>query len=215
MKITWLGHSSFLLEESTGTKIVTDPYHSYVGYEMPQVSADIVTVSHSHNDHSYVSKVGGDPTVINRVGAYEIGGVHILAQRSYHDDKNGALRGENVIFRFTVDGVTYAHMGDVGEPPRQELLDFLRGTDVLMIPVGGVYTIDAAGAKEYVDRIRPRLVFPMHYRDAECNIDLEPLDRFLALFREEEIERARGRFDVNEALEENDLPRVIALERRV
>ena len=137
MKITWLGHSSFLLEESTGTKIVTDPYHSYVGYEMPDVDADIVTVSHAHNDHCCVSRVGGDPTVLNRVGAYEIGGVHILAQRSYHDDKKGSLRGENIIFKYRMDGVDVCHMGDIGEECNAILVESLMPVNVLLVPVGG------------------------------------------------------------------------------
>lgn len=209
--IEYLGHSCFLVRGEED-RFLTDPFGD-IGYEMPKVKAGFVTISHGHYDHCNTIPVSGVKRVFTEPLPCMDGQVDGVL--SYHDDKKGALRGENVIFRFTVDGVTYAHMGDVGEPPRQELLDFLRGTDVLMIPVGGVYTIDAAGAKEYVDRIRPRLVFPMHYRDAECNIGLDPLDRFLALFREEEIERARGRFDVNEALEENDLPRVIALERRV
>ena len=143
MKITWLGHSSFKLEESTGTTIVTDPYHSYVGYEMPKVDADIVTVSHAHNDHCYVSKVGGDPTVLNRAGAYEIGGVHILAQRSYHDDKKGALRGDNIIFKYRMDGVDVCHMGDIGEECNAILVESLMPVNVLLIPVCGNYLIDA------------------------------------------------------------------------
>ena len=187
MKITWLGHSSFLLEESTGTKIVTDPYHSYVGYEMPQVSADIVTVSHSHNDHSYVSKVGGDPTVINRVGAYEIGGVHILAQRSYHDDKKGSLRGENIIFKYRMDGVDVCHMGDIGEECNAILVESLMTVNVLLIPVGGNFTIDAKEAKEYVDRIMPDVVIPMHYKTKDCEFDIDKVNEFLSLFDDENI----------------------------
>ena len=156
MKITWLGHSSFLLEESTGTKIVTDPYHSYVGYEMPDVEADIVTVSHAHNDHCCVSKVSGDPTVLNRAGAYEIGGVHILASRSYHDDKKGSLRGDNLIFKYRMDGVDVCHMGDIGEECNAILVESIMPVNILMIPVGGNYTIDAKEAKEYVSRSSPK-----------------------------------------------------------
>ena len=192
MKITWLGHSSFKLEESTGTTIVTDPYHSYVGYEMPKVDADIVTVSHSHNDHCYVSKVGGDPTVLNRAGAYEIGGVLILAQRSYHDDKKGALRGDNIIFKYRMDGVDVCHMGDIGEECNAILVESLMPVNVLLIPVGGNYTIDAVQAKEYVDRIMPDVVIPMHYKTKDCEFDIEKVNEFLDLFEDENVIYADG-----------------------
>lgn len=192
MKITWLGHSSFKLEESTGTTIVTDPYHSYVGYEMPKVDADIVTVSHAHNDHCYVSKVGGDPTVLNRAGAYEIGGVHILARRSYHDDKKGALRGDNIIFKYRMDGVDVCHMGDIGEECNAILVESLMPVNVLLIPVGGNYTIDAVQAKEYVDRIMPDVVIPMHYKTKDCEFDIEKVNEFLDLFEDENVIYADG-----------------------
>jgi len=91
MKITWLGHSSFLLEESTGTKIVTDPYHSYVGYDMPKVDADIVTVSHAHNDHSYVSAVGGDPTVINRGISNTLTGINDSTRIALHSSPTSPM----------------------------------------------------------------------------------------------------------------------------
>ena len=192
MKITWLGHSSFKLEESTGTTIVTDPYHSYVGYEMPKVDADIVTVSHAHNDHCYVSKVGGDPTVLNRAGAYEIGGVHILAQRSYHDDKKGALRGDNIIFKYRMDGVDVCHMGDIGEECNAILVESLMPVNVLLIPVGGNYTIDAVQAKEYVDRIMPDVVIQMKNKTKDCEFDIEKVNEFLDLFEDENVIYADG-----------------------
>ena len=187
MKITWLGHSSFLLEESTGTKIVTDPYNSYVGYEMPDVEADIVTVSHAHNDHCCISKVSGDPTVLNRAGAYEIGGVHILASRSYHDDKKGNLRGDNLIFKYRMDGVDVCHMGDIGEECNAILVESIMPVNILMIPVGGNYTIDAKEAKEYVDRIMPDIVIPMHYKTKDCEFDIDKVNEFLSLFDDENI----------------------------
>ncbi|HBP52557.1 MAG TPA: MBL fold metallo-hydrolase [Clostridiales bacterium] len=187
MKITWLGHSSFLLEESTGTKIVTDPYNSYVGYEMPDVEADIVTVSHAHSDHCCVSKVSGDPTVLNRAGAYEIGGVHILASRSYHDDKKGNLRGDNLIFKYRMDGVDVCHMGDIGEECNAILVESIMPVNILMIPVGGNYTIDAKEAKEYVDRIMPDIVIPMHYKTKDCEFDIDKVNEFLSLFDDENI----------------------------
>lgn len=193
MKLTWLGHSSFLLEESTGTTIVTDPFRAAnVGYEMPKVSADIVTVSHSHGDHDYISAVGGAPTVINRVGAYEIGGVHILSRRTYHDNQKGGKRGENLVFKYRMDGVDVCHMGDIGEDCNAMLVESLMPVNVLLIPVGGTYTIDAKEAKEYVDRIMPDIVVPMHFRTRDCDMDIDKLGEFLDLFDDDCIERVDG-----------------------
>ncbi len=187
MKISWLGHSSFLLEESTGTRVVTDPYHSYVGFNMPSVTADIVTVSHAHNDHSCVKSVQGDPTVINRAGACEIDGVHILAQHSFHDKNKGAIRGDNLIFKYRMDGVELCHMGDIGEECNAMLVESIAPVNILMIPVGGTFTIDAAEAKEYVDRIMPDIVIPMHYKTKDCEFDIARLNEFLEFFDDEDI----------------------------
>ncbi|MEG2274147.1 MAG: MBL fold metallo-hydrolase, partial [Clostridia bacterium] len=155
MKLSWLGHSSFRLEESTGTVVVTDPYHSYVGYEMPKTSADIVTISHDHNDHSCLNSIEGTPTVVNRAGFYDINGVHMLATKSYHDDKHGAIRGENLIFKYRMDGVDLCHLGDIGEECNAMLVERIMPVNILMIPIGGSFTIDAEQAKEYVDHIMP------------------------------------------------------------
>jgi L-ascorbate metabolism protein UlaG (beta-lactamase superfamily) len=163
LKLTWLGHSSFRLEESTGTSVVTDPFHPYVGYEMPNVEADIVTISHGHQDHSYLSAISGNPTVIRNAGFYEIGGVHMLAQKSFHDESKGAERGSNLLFKFRMDGVEVCHMGDVGEECSVMLVESIMPVNVLLIPVGGKYTINAEHAKEYVDRIMPDVVIPMPY----------------------------------------------------
>lgn len=187
MKITWLGHSSFKLEESTGTTVVTDPYHPYVGYEMPEVTADIVTVSHGHKDHNHLEAVKGNPKVLNHAGAYDISGVHILARRTYHDSKNGAARGENLVFKFRMDGVDICHMGDIGEECNAMLVESLAPVNVLMIPVGGTYTIDAEQAKEFVDRIMPDVVIPMHYKTRDCAFDIARLNEFLDLFDDEDV----------------------------
>lgn len=186
MKITWLGHSSFLLEESTGTRIITDPYDgNVVGYDMPKIDADIVTISHAHSDHNCLTNVVGTPTVLNRAGAYEIGGVHMLAQRTHHDDQNGALRGNNLVFKYRMDGVDVCHMGDLGEECNAILVESLMPVNVLLIPIGGNYTIDAEQAKEYVDRIMPDVVIPMHYKTKDCELDIDKINEFVSLFDDE------------------------------
>lgn len=187
MKVQWLGHSSFKLEESTGTEVVTDPYHSYVGYSMPIVSADAVTVSHQHKDHNFLSAIKGEPEIINTLGAFEVKGIHIHSTRSYHDNVKGAKRGENLVFHFRIDGVEVCHMGDIGEDCSPALVETIVPANILLIPIGGQYTIDAEQAKEYVDKIMPDVVIPMHYKIKSCEIDLDKLDEFLDLFDTEDI----------------------------
>jgi len=187
MKIQWLGHSCFRLEESTGTSIIIDPYHPYVGYEMPKVKADVVTMSHGHKDHSYLGSIEGNPQIIDKAGFYEVGGVHMYSQKSYHDDEKGAKRGENLIFKYRLDGVDICHMGDIGEECNPMLVEKLMPIDVLMIPVGGTYTIDAEQAKEYIDKLMPDIVLPMHYKTKDCEFDIDRLDNFLDLFDEKDI----------------------------
>lgn len=188
MKIKWLGHSSFILEESTGTTIVTDPYDGdYVGIPYPQVSADIVTVSHNHNDHCNHAAVAGSPTVIDKVGYWEIKGVYVTAIESSHDAHDGNIRGENLIFRYRLDGVEVVHMGDIGEEITPNLGEAIGSTNVLLIPVGGNYTIDAEQAKEYIDFLMPDIVIPMHYKTPSCELDIDKIKSFLQLFDDEQI----------------------------
>lgn len=187
MKITWLGHSCFKLEESTGTTLVTDPYHEYVGYEMIDVEPDILTISHAHKDHNCMDHIKGSPTLINRSGFYEMDGVHILGLKSYHDEAKGSKRGENLIFKVRMDGVDVIHMGDIGEDCNAMISEALGACNILMIPVGGVYTIDAEQAKEYVDRLMPDIVIPMHYKTKDCDFNIDKLNDFLDYFDEENI----------------------------
>ncbi|HIX08600.1 MAG TPA: MBL fold metallo-hydrolase [Firmicutes bacterium] len=191
MKIRYLGHSCFVLTESTGTTIVTDPYGE-IGYRMPSVKADAVTVSHGHYDHNNVGAVEGNPVVFDEEGTYEIGGVDITAIKSFHDDDNGAKRGENLIFKFRMDGLEICHLGDLGEECSSALIETLLPVHVLLIPVGGNYTIDAEQAKEYVDRIMPAIVIPMHYKTKGLNIDVDKVDDFADKFDTEEVEELEG-----------------------
>lgn len=187
MKIRYLGHSCFVLTESTGTSIVTDPYGD-VGFPLPRVEADVVTMSHSHYDHNNAAAVGGNPAILTKEGNYEIGGVHITAIKSWHDGEEGKNRGENLIFKFRMDGLEICHLGDLGEECSSALLEAILPVHVLLIPVGGTYTIDAEQAKEYVDRIMPSVVIPMHYKTKGLNLDLDKVNEFTGLFDDEEVE---------------------------
>ncbi len=187
MKIRYLGHSCFVLTESTGTSIVMDPYGA-VGFDLPATQADAVTVSHAHYDHNNTAAIKGNPVIIDREGQYEVGGVTITAIKSYHDDENGRKRGENLIIKCRMDGVEICHLGDLGEECSSSMIESLLPVHVLLIPVGGTYTIDAKQAKEYVDRIMPSVVIPMHYKTKGLNLDIDKADEFIDLFEEEEVE---------------------------
>ena len=192
MKIEYLGHSSFKLTESTGTSVVCDPYDSSVGFKMSKINADVVTVSHGHYDHNNIKAVEGNPVILDRECSYDLHGVAIDAIKSFHDKQRGKKRGENLIFKFRMDGIDICHLGDLGEECSSELIDLLLPVNVLLIPVGGTYTITAEMAKEYVDRIMPDIVIPMHYKSRDCKLDISKVDEFTELFDEECVEELEG-----------------------
>ena len=208
IEIEYLGHSCFRIKAPEG-RFVTDPFFEDIGYEMPKVRANYVTISHGHYDHCNAMAVDAEEVFAD---AYEFLDGTVVGKTCYHDDKKGALRGENIMFRFALDGKILCHMGDVGEPVNPELLDFLKGTDILLIPVGGVYTITAAQAKAYVDAIQPKLVIPMHYDDSESNIRLAPVEDFMRLFNHECVSFAEGKYEI-ENLPEGE-PHLVILKRR-
>lgn len=192
MKIEYLGHSCFKLTESTGTSIVCDPYSEEIGYKMPSTSANAVTVSHGHYDHNAVKNVEGNPEIIEKQTSFSLPGVEVDAVKSFHDCKRGKIRGENTIFKFRMDGIDVCHLGDLGEECSSALIEAVLPVNVLLIPVGGTYTIDAEMAKEYVDRIMPDVVIPMHFRTRDCKLDIDKVDEFLKLFDEDIIEECEG-----------------------
>ncbi len=192
MKLEYLGHSCFKLTESTGASVVCDPFSSEIGYEMPKVTADAITLSHHHYDHDATENVNGSPAIIDMESSYDLPGVEINSVKSFHDSCRGKKRGENIIFKFRMDGIDVCHLGDLGEACSSELIETLLPVDVLLIPVGGTYTIDAEMAKEYVDRIMPDIVVPMHYRTKDCKLDIDKVDEFLKLFDEEIVTESDG-----------------------
>ncbi|MBO5328260.1 MAG: MBL fold metallo-hydrolase [Clostridia bacterium] len=185
MKIEYLGHSCFKLTESTGTSVVCDPYDKAIGYELPPVAADAVTISHGHYDHDNKAEVAGTPIILDKECSYDLPGVEISSIKSFHDETRGKKRGENIIFKFRMDGIDVCHLGDLGEACSSELIENILPVNVLLIPVGGTYTIDAQMAKEYVDRIMPDIVIPMHYKTKSLKIDIDRVDEFLELFEDD------------------------------
>lgn len=182
-----LGHSAFKLEESTGTTIVTDPYSDSVGQVMPNVEANAVTISHDHYDHNNFSAIKGEPILIDYEGAFEVSGIHISSVQANHDNHGGVRRGKTLIFKYRLDGVEVCHMGDIGEDCNAFLSEFIMPVNILLIPVGGKYTIDAKRAKEYVDRLMPDVVIPMHYKTKNIDLDLDKVDEFVELFDDEDV----------------------------
>jgi len=180
MEIKYLGHSSFFIKAKE-TKIVLDPYDpKMVGFKFPRVEADIITVSHDHKDHNATSEVGGTPTVFTWPGQFEKMGVRIWGYRTFHDKVEGKERGENVMYKFESEGVSLLHCGDLGVIPADAFLDEIGEVDVLLVPVGNKYTIDAAEAVELIKKVEPSIVIPMHFGAPGLAIEgLAPLEDFL------------------------------------
>lgn len=168
MLITYHGHSQFTLETASGVRILTDPYDAKTGYPLREVAADIVTVSHAHDDHAWLQKVTGQPLVIRDEGPHTPqSGIRIQGFPAWHDDAHGQKRGRVLCYVIQADGLRVVHLGDLGELPPPALAEELGTPDVLLIPVGGFYTIDAAQAAQAVEQLNPRMVIPMHYRNQQ------------------------------------------------
>ena len=185
MEITWLGHSCFRLRDRD-VAVVTDPFDKSLGYELPRVRADIVTVSHDHPHHNYAAAVKGEFKVIDSPGEYEIKSVFITGIATYpsrrrrKDNGNGNGGEErNVIFVFELDGLTVCHLGDLAQVPAQTQVEALSNVDVLMVPVGGGSSLNATQAAEIISLIEPYIVIPMHYKTSAISLKLDKVDNFL------------------------------------
>ncbi len=178
MDITWLGHSCFRIRGSH-TTIITDPYSPDLGYLLGKPTARIVTVSHQHPGHSYVSGIGGEPKLVTRPGEYEISGVLIIGMTTFHDNEGGKNRGKNTIYVIEVDELSICHLGDLGHVLTTKQVETLDNIDILLLPVGGISTIDAPRAAEVIRQLEPKVVVPMHYKTEALKRELEPVERFL------------------------------------
>ncbi len=171
MKVKWLGHACFLLTSESGLRIMTDPYESGVfglEYAPPSVDADIVTVSHDHADHNNVADVKGNPQVVQGAGSHEAKGIQFKGVASAHDESSGKERGPNTIFCFALDGINVCHLGDLGHDLPDQAAADIGGVDVLLVPVGGNFTIDAAAAGRVCRKLAPKVVIPMHFKNDRC-----------------------------------------------
>ena len=182
MLIRHIGHAEFLIELESGYRIVTDPYDAGCGYPVRKEKADAVLVSHHHHDHDAVENVGGTPQVIDAAGQYTLAkGVTVTALEAFHDDAQGAKRGKTLLFLLEAEGLRVAHLGDLGCGLNAEQVKALRNPDILMIPVGGFFTIDADTAVDVVRLLKARVILPMHYRtEANAGWPIAPVDDFIA-----------------------------------
>lgn len=179
MKITWHGHSSFLIESSTGIKLLTDPFDESVGYNVFKKDVDLVTISHQHFDHNYTKSIKNNPRIIKDIGSYSYDNINIKGILSYHDHDLGAKRGENIIYVIEVDGFRICHLGDLGHTLSKEILDKIGAIDVLLIPVGGNYTIDGKEAMKVATSINSNIIIPMHYKTPYLSFPLDGVEPFI------------------------------------
>lgn len=175
MELTWYGLSCFRLSERKHATIVTDPYDPALGLPALKLKADVVTVSHEARGHNYVKGVSGQTHVLVGPGEYEIGGVFITAITTNHDERDT----RNILYLFDFDGITVAHLGDMHKVPTQTQIEALEQVHVLLVPVGGGNSLNAAQAAELVSMLEPNIVIPMHYRLPHLNLSLDEVDRFL------------------------------------
>jgi len=173
-----LGHSCFRIRGSNAT-IITDPYSPSLGYSLGKPTARIVTVSHQHQGHSYTQSIDGEPRLVTLPGEYEISSALIIGIATFHDDEEGKKMGKNIVYLIEVDGISVCHLGDLGHVLTTEQVEELGNVDVLLLPVGGVSTINAPVAAEVVRQLEPQVVVPMHYKTPALNRELEPVERFL------------------------------------
>jgi L-ascorbate metabolism protein UlaG (beta-lactamase superfamily) len=183
MKITWLGHSSFLIEDSKGIKLLTDPFDPTLGYDLYKGSVDVVTISHKHFDHNYIKELKGDFRIIDKASEFCACDIHINGIPSYHDKDKGAKRGDNIIFTFKMDDYTLCHLGDLGHTLSNDDIDAIGNVDILFIAVGGNYTIDGKEASEITKKIDPKIVIPMHYKTSNLSFPLDGVETFLTYMK--------------------------------
>lgn len=181
MKIKWLGHSCFLITSQDGTRVITDPYtvDGGINYSPIKEIADVVVVSHGHGDHSNVSTVQGKPEVVRGDGTKTAKGIQFRGIASYHDAFQGTQRGPNTIFCFTIDDIKLCHLGDLGHVLSPEQIAEIGAVDILFVPVGGFYTIDAFAASQVCDQLKPKVVISMHFRTPRCAMPIAGVEDFL------------------------------------
>ncbi len=178
MKIKYLAHAAFLITSDSGFKIITDPYTAGGGIKHGEIkeTADVVTISHEHGDHNNAGVIKGNPQVLREAGM--VRGIKFKAVPAAHDNQGGKQRGKNIIFCFEVDGVKVCHCGDLGHELNAEQVKATGAVDVLMIPVGGFFTIDAKTATRVGEQLKPKVIIPMHFKTEKLDFPIAGADEF-------------------------------------
>jgi len=187
MKLHWYGHSCFEVNNREGKRLLFDPFNEKVGYHVPDFLADVVTTSHGHYDHANVDAVKGEYVLVQGPVMHACCGFYVVGYPSFHDDENGTIRGNNTVFVVTTDDMTICHLGDLGHVLPKETLEAIGKVDVLLLPVGGGYTVDAEKAEIIRKQINPRYTVPMHYKTADCTLGIETIRPYLDLVGEASV----------------------------
>lgn len=180
MNIKWYGHSCFLLTAEDGTRILADPPAPETGFTVSGVECEAVTVSHGHFDHSYVQAAACDPVIIDGTDPVKVGSVTVTAFPAFHDKEGGKRLGTVNMYMFDIDGIRVLHAGDIGALPTEEEAEKIGKVDVLLVPIGGRYTIDYLEARAFANMLRPSVVIPMHYKTPESNVDIDDCESFVS-----------------------------------
>ena len=193
MKIIWAGQSCFEISvapaKDVSATIVIDPFDEKIGLKLPSMAADVVLMSHGHHDHSNVKGIKGEPFTIDTPGEFEIKGIFVQGIESFHDDAGGKERGKNIIYTIEVEDLRLCHLGDFGQKElTDEQLERIGHVDVLMVPVGGTYTISSVEATKVIGQIEPKIVIPMHYALPKLTVELEGVEKFLKAMGKNSVE---------------------------
>ncbi len=184
MVIQWLGQACLKVQTKPGANgevaVLFDPFDpGYVGLKLPKVTADVVAVTHDHADHNYLAGVSGDYFTIAGPGEYEVKQTFIYGVPGFHDNSGGSERGPITMYLLEAEGLSLAHLGDIGQAElTQAQLETLEGADILVLPVGGTYTVNAKQAAAIVAQVEPRILIPIHYKLPGLKFDLDPVDKF-------------------------------------
>ena len=178
MTISWFGQSCFRIEAKEGS-ILTDPFAKEIGLKQPRIKDDVITVSHQHFDHNNVGDANPEAFIIQNPGEYEKQGIAVRGIASFHDDKQGAERGPNTIYIYKAEDMTICHLGDLGHLLADAQVEAIGDIDVLMIPVGGTYTLDAKTAAAVIGQIEPKIIIPMHYKVPGLEVMLDGVEKFI------------------------------------
>ena len=179
MEVIWLGHASFLLKNSIGKRLLLDPFPSDIGYPTYEDKVDLIVMSHKHFDHSYISVANSETKLIDTTGEHKTDFCIIKGLSSYHDKENGLKRGVNNIYIIDMDGFRICHLGDLGHTLDSQTISQIGKVDVLMVPIGGNFTIDGAEAAKVATSINPTYIIPMHYKTPKLTFELEGPEKFL------------------------------------